>query len=237
MKLEGFHKAVAVAWAVAPPSSCPLLTLAAKLKATAWGLQGWSEKKVGHVYSQLELARELLHQLKIAHDSRALSASEVWLRNNLKKHSLALASLSRTIARLRSRIGWIKDGDANTALFHASVRFRKAKNFITSVISRDGQILTSHEDKSAEFADFYEGLLGTHVNRDATIDLDAMEVPSYDLAQLDAPFSEEEVWETIKCLPSDKAPGPDGFTGRFYKTCWPIIKSDIMAAVQKHEGS
>jgi hypothetical protein len=88
------------------------------------------------------------------------------LRNNLKKHSLALASLSRTITRLRSRIGWIKDGDANTALFHASARYRKAKNFIPSVISREGQTLTSHEDKAAEFAEFYEGLLGTQENRD-----------------------------------------------------------------------
>jgi hypothetical protein len=51
------------------------------------------------------------------------------------------------------------------------------------------------------------------------------------LAALDAPFSEEEAWETIKRLPFDKAPGPDGFTGRFYKSCWPIIKSDVMAAI------
>jgi hypothetical protein len=56
-------------------------------------------------------------------------------------------------------------------------------------------------------------------------------VPSHDLAQLDAPFSEEEVWATIKCLPSDKASGPDGFTGRFYKSCWPIIKNEVMAAM------
>lgn len=29
----------------------------------------------------------------------------------------------------------------------------------------------------------------------------------------------------------DKAPGPDGFTGRFYKACWPTIKQDVMAAI------
>jgi len=52
-----------------------------------------------------------------------------------------------------------------------------------------------------------------------------------DLSTLDAPFSEDEVWSTIKSLPSDRAPGPDGFTGRFYKSCWPIIKADFMAAL------
>jgi hypothetical protein len=41
----------------------------------------------------------------------------------------------------------------------------------------------------------------------------------------------EEVWATIKCLPSDKAPGPDGFTGRFCKSCWSIIKNEVMAAM------
>jgi hypothetical protein len=56
-------------------------------------------------------------------------------------------------------------------------------------------------------------------------------VSSHDHAQLEAPFSKDEVWETIKCLPSNKAPGPDGFTGRFYKACWPIIKNEIMAAI------
>jgi hypothetical protein len=39
------------------------------------------------------------------------------------------------------------------------------------------------------------------------------------------------VWNTVKLLPSDKALGPDGFTGCFYKVCWSIIKDDIMAAI------
>jgi len=61
--------------------------------------------------------------------------------------------------------------------------------------------------------------------------LDHLNIPNHNLEALDIPFDENEVWQTIKDLLSDKAPGPDGFTGRFYKACWPIIKEDIMAAL------
>ena len=52
-----------------------------------------------------------------------------------------------------------------------------------------------------------------------------------DISALDALFSEDEAWASIKCLPADRALGPDGFTGWFYKSCWPIIKADFMAAL------
>ena len=32
-------------------------------------------------------------------------------------------------------------------------------------------------------------------------------------------------------MPSEKAPGPDGFIGVFYKKCWSIIKEDLVQAV------
>lgn len=47
------------------------------------------------------------------------------------------------------------------------------------------------------------------------MDLEALGLSRHDLAELEAPCLEGEVWETIKLLPSDKAPGPDGFTGCF----------------------
>jgi hypothetical protein len=41
-------------------------------------------------------------------------------------------------------------------------------------------------------------------------------------------FSEQEVHRAIKEMPTDKAPGPYGFTGIFFKVCWEIIKEDIL---------
>jgi len=52
-----------------------------------------------------------------------------------------------------------------------------------------------------------------------------------DLSILDEPFTEQEIWATIRSLPADRAPGPDGYTGQFYMTCWPIIKTDFLAAI------
>jgi hypothetical protein len=43
-------------------------------------------------------------------------------------------------------------------------------------------------------------------------------IVALDLSELEADISEEEVWDAIKALPSDKAPCPDGFTGAFYKS-------------------
>jgi hypothetical protein len=109
-KIDGFLEAVQQAWNSIQPNHCPFLTLDNKFKAAARGLQAWSDKKVGHGESQLTLAREILHQLEIAQDLRLLSHLELELKNNLRKHSLALSSFKRTIARSRSRIQWLKEG-------------------------------------------------------------------------------------------------------------------------------
>lgn len=117
-----------------------------------------------------------------------------------------------------------------TQLFHFHARHRKRKNFIAKLISGD-QICTSQQEKAAIIDEFYANLLGSCAAREHSINLDELGIPVHELPDLDLPFTEEEVWSTIKQMPSDKAPGPDGYTGRFYKTCWPIIKEDIMAAI------
>ncbi|WVZ94677.1 hypothetical protein U9M48_040542 [Paspalum notatum var. saurae] len=189
------------------------------------GLQKWSQRKVGNIRLQLEMTKEILHRLEIARDNRALSTGEEDFRRKLKLHSLGLASLERTVARLRSRILYLREGDANTSFFHQQARYRKKKNFIAK-FSVEDELITSQEDKQQAAHDYFDALLGSAEQRDFTLDLHSLELQHHDLSELDEPFTEEEVWVTIRELPMDKAPGPDGFTGRFYKTCWSVIKDD-----------
>ncbi|XP_066358080.1 uncharacterized protein [Miscanthus floridulus] len=216
-KLPGFLDAVKQNWEAAVQSTCAVECIFLKLQRLSKGLQKWGQRKVGNIKAQLELAKEILHRLEIERDSRALSDREEWLRKKLKLHCLSLASLEQTIARLRSRFLYLREGDANTAFFHQQARYRKKKNFI-SKLQVGNQVVVTQDEKQKAVDDFYESILGTAEERDYTLDLDILNIQHHNLSELDASFSEEEVWATIKDMPLDKAPGPDGFTGRFYKS-------------------
>jgi hypothetical protein len=102
----------------------------------------------------MQFAKEILPQLEIEQDSRALSSQEDWLRCRLKGHALSLASLERTMARLRSWLNWLKVGDANMSYFHHHARYRKHKNFIAKV-KVDDQIITEQEEKKGGGMEFH----------------------------------------------------------------------------------
>ncbi|KAJ9557765.1 hypothetical protein OSB04_012379, partial [Centaurea solstitialis] len=60
-----------------------------------------------------------------------------------------------------------------------------------------------------------------------------MKIP--DNSMLVAPFSEEEIKCAVWDCGSEKVPGPDGFSFKFYKHCWEIIKGDVISLVRQFE--
>ena len=53
-----------------------------------------------------------------------------------------------------------------------------------------------------------------------------------DLELMVQPFQCEEIDRIIKQMPTDKAPGPDGFNGLFLKKCWSIVKGEFYTLCQ-----
>jgi hypothetical protein len=83
------------------------------------------------------------------------------------------------------------------------------------------------------FTEAYGELLGKIQNRDHGLNLDALNIQTTDLQDFESIFTEEEVWSVIKEMPTDRAPGPDGFISAFYQRAWPVIKDDVMRGLLK----
>uniref|UniRef100_A0A453RUS7 Reverse transcriptase domain-containing protein n=1 Tax=Aegilops tauschii subsp. strangulata TaxID=200361 RepID=A0A453RUS7_AEGTS len=79
---------------------------------------------------------------------------------------------------------------------------------------------------------YHDALLGTAADQEHSLDLSQLIEPT-DLADLDEPFSAEEIWEAVKRLPAHKAPGPDGFTVEFLHACWSIVRQDFLDVRQQ----
>jgi hypothetical protein len=57
---------------------------------------------------------------------------------------------------------------------------------------------------------------------------DIVQVSQEENDMLITPFIVEEVRETVLQMEHNKAPGPDGFSAKFYQSCWAIIKDDLI---------
>ncbi|XP_073368076.1 uncharacterized protein [Aegilops tauschii subsp. strangulata] len=231
-RLEGFEQAVKDAWVCEDDTVDPFKRLNALLRNTASALQAWGQCKIGNIKIQMAIANFVILRLDRAMESRQLDCRERWLRRSLKHALLGLASLQRTIERQRSRLRWIREGDANTKLFQAVANGRRTKNFIPH-IRHNGELVSQQERKEEIFSDAYKQLLGQASARDVNVDLGFLDMAHLNLSELDDIFTEEEVWSAIKEMHLERAPGPDGFTAAFYQKAWPIIKHEIMAVFLK----
>ena len=121
------------AWACDLGITDPFLRLDIMLRNTARALAACGQREIGNIKLQIAIANIVILWFDYAMENRRLTEEERWLRRTLKQLVLGLASLERTIARQRSRITWLKEGDANTQLFHLVANGRRTMNYISSI--------------------------------------------------------------------------------------------------------
>jgi hypothetical protein len=192
----------------------------------------WARNYIGDIRKQMLVGQEIILWLDTAQEERHLSVEERELRSCLKAREVGLAVINRIKARKRARIKWLKLGDANTKYFHSRAAHRKQKNRIQSLVTDEG-IATTPSELEGVIYDHMSKIIGTDIPYTQKFDWPQLGLPVIDMSELDAPFSLDELKTAVFSMPSDKAPGPDGFSAGFFKTSWNVVKDDLLRGLNK----
>jgi hypothetical protein len=147
-EVQGFQELVQTTWSKQVNSALPLKRLHIKLARVAKEIKRWKKEKIGDTKLQLAIVKEVLLQLEAAQESRALTAEELDLRRRLKIRSTGLAAIEKSRIKQRSRLTYIRCGDANTKFFHIRASARLRKNYI-HCLHKEGGMAVTHEDKES----------------------------------------------------------------------------------------
>jgi hypothetical protein len=220
-----FMEIVKLTWEVEVRANSTASRIAAKFKLLRRGLKRWS-KGLAKFKQQLKQCNSIIEILDKLKENGPLYDIEANFRAILKNHVLHILQNQKAYWKKRNTVRWTKLGDESTKFFHAAVTERFRINTITSLDFEDGTVATSHPEKVALLWEEFRKRLGDPIQTEMHFNLGNL-VEHHDLQQLDQQITHEEIDEIAKRLPSDKAPGPNGFDGVFLKKCWPIIKQDI----------
>ncbi|XP_062103616.1 uncharacterized protein LOC133814704 [Humulus lupulus] len=143
-----------------------------------------------------------------------LNADVIKLEGDAREKYAAVHKSYCSFLHQKAKIHWIKEGDDNTAFFHASIRDRRSQNRIYSITTDSGEWIDQPEMVAYVFVSYYKNLLGSCLtDRKRVITSLVTEGPILSREQSELllmPFTRENVKLALFDIPGSKAPGPDG---------------------------
>ncbi|XP_057791145.1 uncharacterized protein LOC131008275 [Salvia miltiorrhiza] len=231
-----FGGMVGSSWMKSVDTFCLIARVMLKLKRLRDDIRIWNREVFGNVDIALSQWQQQLMdtQKQIADTSYTddLFNEEVHLQAEL---NVALSRKSNLLQQ-KSRASWLSDGDRNTAFFHRLTKFKKRNNTFTRLNINgndiyDPGIIEQHIVRY--FSELFTddgGVLADQLEIDALIQPSISENQNNMLIRIP---DDGEIAAAVFSMDANSAPGPDGFSGMFFHTCWSTIKDDIILAVQR----
>ncbi|XP_042477785.1 uncharacterized protein LOC122059169 [Macadamia integrifolia] len=230
---EDFDRVVAESWAEWAPGS-PILSLMSKLKRLKGALKGWAKQTFPHFERDLDEAKKNLNHVQEEIDSNGLSDQLFRMEADAKTALLKAQENHEKLWAEKARLRWLTYGDRNSKFFHLSAKMRRNRNTIRSLKKQDGSIVEGQTNLGEYIVEFYEGF---HKNAPTVDHLDLLDsiprvLQQVDIFHLDSLPGNAEIMKAVWALDPESSPGPDGFSGKFFRKCWSIVEGDVCNAVK-----
>ncbi|XP_026416316.1 uncharacterized protein LOC113311703 [Papaver somniferum] len=195
-----------------------------KLKRLKEAMKLWNQQVFGNVNAQLKQA-----QLKIEVASRNSDEDPFdTSKQNVMKDVLVAVQEVRMqhhiMLKQKSRNKWILEGSSNTSYFHSTINTRRSANTISELVADDGSLINEPDQLRDHVVSYYENkFTGDYLAIDEhSFEYEHDSISLEESQMLDSIPSMEEIKAVVFDLGADSAPGPDGFSGCFYRHCWDL---------------
>jgi len=199
-----------------------------KLKMVKLRLKEWHKQHVQNLDSKILAVKDKLSTLDKKAEVSALNEEELHEIRELSVNLHSMARVQNSVNWQKSRMNWLKEGDANSKFFHGVMSGRKRHNTINMVLVDGAQVEGVNHVRSAVFTHFSTHYKASSARRPGVGGLQFHQLSGVDAGSLILPFSQEEVKQAIWDCDSFKSPGLDGVSFGFLKEFWDIVKDDFM---------
>ncbi|GAU37371.1 hypothetical protein TSUD_277450 [Trifolium subterraneum] len=198
-----------------------------KLKMIKEKLRTWDLNHTSNIDSKIQGAKYRLETLDVTEESRSLVDEEEAEMHLLTADILGFSKLQASMQWQKSRVAWLKEGDANSKKNHGIMSSRKRSNSI-AFLNVDG---VSVEGVVEVRQIVYQHFRNHFQKKLHNTDIDGLVFKSISAlkgADLIKPFLMEEIKAAIWDCDSFKCPGPDAINLAFFKDFWEILKIDLL---------
>ncbi|WMV49304.1 hypothetical protein MTR67_042689 [Solanum verrucosum] len=232
-KHSEFKKVVEDSWNGEEINGNPFTLIHSKMKRIKFVLAQWNRRTFGDIFQRIATLEDTINVMEIQMEITPTIENRALLHKaeaELKKYRHIEEEFWRQMAGMK----WFKEGDRNTKFFYAYVKGKMRKLQVVDILTDQRDRISTTQNIGEEAVDVFREKFR---DNQETTNYDMLEYISTLIneeqnADMGRMPTEDEVKMVVFTLKGESTSGSDGFSRKFFQSCWDIVGNDMTNMVK-----